>query len=151
MSDQENMVDPMEQIRQAENAAKEIQSLARRMMPEQATAAADAAKQQGAEVFATQVGETWYVYRSLNRFEYQNMLLDQAKQFAALAEQADSEASLNILSKIREQNTVVMAALVYPKLDAMSIKTVPAGAVDTLYGSIMLACGFGQEPMPIKL
>lgn len=150
MSD-EVVVDPMDQIAEAEAAAQEIQTLARRMMPPEALQAADAAKQAGAEVFATQVGEQWYVYRSLNRFEYQNMLLDQAKQIQALSEQAESEVSLNILSKIREQNTTVMASCVYPKLDAMSIKTVPAGAIDTLYGSIMIACGFGQEPMPIKL
>lgn len=147
----EEALDPMEQIAQAEAAAVQIQTLARRMMPAEAVKAADAAKKAGAEVFGTQVGDKWYVYRSLNRFEYQNMLLDQAKQIQQLSESAESEMSLNILSKIREQNTTVISACVYPKLDAMSIKTVPAGAVDTLYSSIMLACGFGQEPMPIKL
>lgn len=139
------------QIKQAEDTAKEFRSVARQMMPAEASQAADAAKSQGAEVFGTQVGEQWYIYRTLARFEYQTMLLEQAKQIAQLSEQADSEMALNIMSKIREQNDTVMKAMVWPRMDAMSIKSIPAGAIDTLYNAIMLACGFGQEPMPIKL
>jgi len=139
------------QIKQAEDTAKEFRTVARQMMPEEASAAADSAKAQGAEVFGTQVGEEWYVYRTLSRFEYQNMLLEQAKVVSQLSEQADSDMALNIMSKMREQNDTVIKAMVWPHLDSMNIKTVPAGAIDTLYNAIMIACGFGQEPIPIKL
>lgn len=148
---EEHMPTPKEQIALAEAAAKEIQNLAREYMPDEAIAAADAAKSQGAEVYCTQVGESWYVYRSLGRFEYQNLLLQQSKQMEQLAKEADNDMSLQIMSKIREQNATVIAAMVYPKIDQMSIKTIGAGTIDTLYNSVMIACGFGQEPVPIKL
>jgi hypothetical protein len=146
-----NDLDIKGQIDKAEKAANEIRKVARQMMPEEALKTAENAKENGVEVFASQVGDEWYIYRALNRFEYQGMLLDQARQMNTLSEQADSEMALNILTKLREQNSVVTAAVLYPKMDAMSIKSVPAGVIDTLYNSVMAACGFGQEPMPIKL
>lgn len=139
------------QIKEAETKQEQIRVAAKSFMPPEAVKAADEAKANGAEVYASQVCGGWFVYRALNRFEYQTLMVDLGKQQAQIAQEAESEAALNFLMGTKEQNTVVMKALVYPKLDQMSIKTTPAGAIETLYAKIKEVSGFGVEAIVIKL
>lgn len=151
IEDIENIEDPMASFEKAKKMSEDIRSTAKKMMPKETLAAAEKFKAQGLEVYACIIGDQWFIYRPLNRFEYQNLLLDQAKESAQMASQADSEMAATIMTRIREQNATVIKATLYPHIDLMSVKALSAGVVDSLYNNIMLACGFGQEPMPIKL
>ena len=78
-------------------------------------------------------------------------MLEQSKQAEKLMAEAPNQISGRVIVEMRNQNEVVMKATLWPKIDRMSVKTVGAGVVETLHNSIMMASGFGQDAVPIKL
>lgn len=143
--------DPKAVIAQVEAEVEQARQVAMHFLPDEGKQVVEQAKQAGASVFTIQVGDQFYVFRSLGRFEYQNMMIEQSKVAEKLMNEAPNQIAGRVMVEMRNQDEVVQKATLWPRLDPSNVKTVGAGVVETLHNSIMLASGFGQEPMPIKL
>jgi hypothetical protein len=145
-------VDPIKEAQKAaEVQAEQLRKLAVSMMPKDALAAAEQAKQAGTQPYTVQVGEDFYVYRTINRFEFRAFTMDQAKQITQLMESAEDPTQGQILAQIKREEALVMKCVVHPVLNEFSIKELPAGVIETIHNSIMATSGFGMEPIPVKL
>lgn len=147
----EKQVDPLAAIEEATKQAGLMRELAMKLLPEEARQAVLVAKQNNVEPYVIQLGDSYFIYRTINRLEYKNLLLSGVEQTQALIEQAPSEAAGRIIMNIRSEDEIVIKCCLWPQLDLMSIKTLPAGYIETIHNTIMATSGFNQEPMPIKL
>lgn len=147
----ENKVDVVQLQADMAKQAEELKGLALSLMPKEAVAIVENAKANGAKPYTVQIGDDFYVYRSLSRFEYKQLSMDMAKQAASLMAQAEDPNSGKLMVQMKTEEMIVKKACIYPAMDDMLIKEVPAGVIETLHNAIMMSSGFGQEVIPVKL
>lgn len=147
----DNKVDVVQLQADMAKQAEELKGLALSLMPKEAVVVVEKAKAMGAKPYTVQLGDDFYVYRSLSRFEYRTLSMDLAKQAAAIMSEADDQNSGKILIQMKTEEAIVKKACLYPPMDEMSIKETQAGVIETLHNAIMMSSGFGQEVIPVKL
>lgn len=151
MSEAMNANNALSAMKESEKQMAVMKDLAMKILPEEAKIVVEAAKKSGISPYLIQLGEEYFVYRTMNRLEYKDFLMTQAKQAEALIKDAESETSARILTAQRAEDNLVIRCTLYPKIDELSIKSIPAGYIETLHNTIMSTTGFGQEVIPIKL
>jgi hypothetical protein len=96
-----------------------------------------------------------YLVRECARIEWRNKMMEWQGALAQardqmLAENRDQAAIQNVLDMLLQER-VVAWLLVHPKIDQMALRRFPPGEVETLYGAILQAQGFGQQVLPLKI
>lgn len=147
----ENKVDVVKLQEEMAKQATDLKNLAYSLLPKEAVAIAEQAKAAGANPYTVQIGDDFYVYRTLSRFEYKALTMDLAKQASSIMSQAEDPNSGKILIQMKTEEAIVKKGCLYPKLDDLEIKEIAAGIIETLHNSIMMSSGFGQEVIPVKL
>jgi hypothetical protein len=103
----------------------------------------------GVQPYSFQIGDDWFIYRVINRAEYQQLLITQTEPAKKLI--AEDEIAGRIKVNLGNEEKLVLKCLLYPQLNEMTIKETPAGWVDTLHNVIMATSGFNADPTPVKL
>ncbi len=96
-----------------------------------------------------------YLVRECSRIEWRNKMTDWQGALAQardqmLAENKD-QAAINTVLDMLLQERVVAWLLVHPKIDQMTLRRMPPGEVESLYQAILVAQGFGQQVVPLKI
>ncbi len=88
------------------------------------------------DIFVATFGEEKFVYRSIRRFEYKNIM-----QLGT--QDVDNRTFL--------EEKVAKMCIVWPEIDASKLPTLKAGTISTLVDLIMTASNFGITEEPVKL
>jgi hypothetical protein len=118
---------------------------------EKVIAEVKAAKDSGCVIEHILLGDTDFIYRSLNRQEWKVL------QRASLDKAKDAEGNVDPMKvveiKDESEDAVVMKALIYPKHESASeLQGYPAGYISRLADHITVLSGFGEnEVEPQKL
>lgn len=111
----------------------------------------DQLKAAGHSVLKLKLMNREFIYRSLNRQEYNEL----QKKIAASAKQLmsdNADENVEMLAREKAEEELVLRALVAPEVDTvLDFKTFPAGIIQTLSEYIMRASGFGIEAEPEEL
>lgn len=151
MADKEQEIDPVKVVEEANKQAELMRALALKLLPVEARQAVEAAKANGVQPYVIQLGDQFFVYRTIGRQEYRQLLLSQAEQAKSLMEQAPDETVGRIQINLRNEDELVIRCCLWPVIDQLNVKTLPAGYIETLHNTVMATSGFNQEPIPIKL
>ena len=130
---------------------EELRKLAYSLMPQDAVVIIEKAKQSGIQPYTIQVGDDFFVYRTISRLEYKTLLVEQAQQAEQLMANAPTPTVGRVTVNTKNEDALVLRCTLYPEITALNINQHPAGAIETLNNAIMASSGFGQEPIPIKL
>lgn len=102
----------------------------------------DEAKKAGHVVMSVRIGDTDYIYRSINRFEWRVF----QNQLAKAGDKAENLVNL----RDESEEKVVKMALLHPMI--ADFNKAPAGLVSQLADLILKASGFGElEVTPTQL
>lgn len=92
-------------------------------------------KEKYGDIYVATFSEDKYIYRSLKRFEYKQILsLNQTQDARTFAEE-----------KVAEK------CIIWPRVEAAKLSTLKAGTISTLVDLIMAASNFGITEEPKKL
>ncbi len=98
---------------------------------------------------------TAYLVKECARIEWRNKMMEWQTAFAAAREQMASEnkdpTSIEQILNMLLQERVVSFLLVHPKMEPMQLRRLPPGEIDTIFNGIMMALGFNQPVVPIKI
>jgi len=147
----EDEVDFKALYEEGQKQQEKLKDLANGLMPTEASEAVNDAKRNGVQPYCIQIGEDFFIYRTISRMEYRKLLTDQADVASRLMEDAPNEMAGRVAIQLRNEDALVLKCLLFPAVNEMTIKQLPAGYVETLNQNIMATSGFGQEPVPIKL
>ena|SRR5665213_1765928 len=85
------------------------------------------------DIYLINLGDEQYVYRSIRRFEYKQVMST-----------PESNRAFN-------EDKIVQMCIVYPTIDVTKMPAMKAGTVSTLVELIMAASNFGISEEPVKL
>jgi hypothetical protein len=128
-----------------------LRKLALSLMPAECKSIVEQAKQSGIQPYTVQIGDDFYIYRTINRLEFRKLMMDQSEEAEKLVQQAENQSAGRILMSLRQEETLVQRCVLYPSISQLNIGEYPAGIIETLHNGIMFSSGFNQEPVPIKL
>jgi DNA repair ATPase RecN len=96
-----------------------------------------------------------YAIKECTRIEWRNKMLEYQRSLGEAREQMTAEGRdptyIESILNMLLQEKVVSWLLIYPTIDSMSVRRMPPGEVETIFNGIMMALGFNQPTVPIKL
>lgn len=148
----EEAIETPEDMLKAEKEANEkLRELAYKMLDAGTRQAVEEAKGRGIQPYTVNINDVFYVYRIMNRMEYHKHTLESVQQAEKLISDAKNPSEGRVLAELRSQEDLFLKCLIYPHVDKITIKELPAGVIDTVSDEIMRTSGFGQNPIAIKL
>lgn len=134
-----------------DNTEAELRTLALSMMPKDAITASEDAKQKGIVPYVTQINDDYFVFRAIKRIEWKAMLEKQAAMIQKANTATEDQNLAAMAADLKAEEDIVISMTIYPKVDAISIKGLDAGVVETLASLIKSKSGFNQQVLAIKL
>jgi hypothetical protein len=112
-------------------------------------------KQYEASLHLIRTYKSAYLVRECSRIEWRNKLMEWNTSLQQAREQMAAENkdpnSIEQIVNMLSQERIVAWLLVHPKLEALQLRRLPPGEIETIFNGIMIALGFNQPVVPIRI